>query len=241
MGRRYRHFKGKEYELLCLGKHSETMEDMVIYQAMYGENTIWTRPASMFFSDVYTPEGRTVKRFQEIPDTFMIEVTEDITLRHIREEDGNEIFRIIDSYRKEMRTWLPFVDKTLKPEDSCSFAAQAENSDEESFAILFKEAFAGIIGFKNTDWNNFSTEIGYWLSPEFQKMGIMTKCVKMLCQYAFNDLGLHRIVIRCAQGNVPSRLIPIRLGFSLEGMEKDGELLCDGQYTDIEVYAKISQ
>ena len=45
---KYRHFKGKEYEVLYLAKHSETLEDMVVYRALYGEKGIWVRPASMW-------------------------------------------------------------------------------------------------------------------------------------------------------------------------------------------------
>ena len=44
----YRHFKGNLYRLLYVAKHSETLEDMVVYQALYGEMGIWVRPASMW-------------------------------------------------------------------------------------------------------------------------------------------------------------------------------------------------
>lgn len=49
---RYRHFKGKEYRLLYLARHSETMEPMVVYQALYGEQGIWVRPAAMWTEQV---------------------------------------------------------------------------------------------------------------------------------------------------------------------------------------------
>lgn len=45
---RYRHFKGNEYELLYVARHSETMEPMVVYRALYGEGGIWVRPAAMW-------------------------------------------------------------------------------------------------------------------------------------------------------------------------------------------------
>ena len=45
---RYRHFKGKEYELLYLATHSETLEPMVVYRALYGERGVWVRPAAMW-------------------------------------------------------------------------------------------------------------------------------------------------------------------------------------------------
>ena len=62
---RYRHFKGNEYLLLYIAKHSETMEDMVVYQALYGEKGIWVRPARMW-DETVTRDGVTVPRFTYI-------------------------------------------------------------------------------------------------------------------------------------------------------------------------------
>ena len=49
---KYRHFKGKEYELLFVAKHSETLEPMVVYRALYGESGVWVRPAEMWSETV---------------------------------------------------------------------------------------------------------------------------------------------------------------------------------------------
>ncbi len=59
---RYRHFKGKEYRLLALAKHSETLESMVVYQALYGEKGLWVRPAAMW-SETVEREGYSGPRF----------------------------------------------------------------------------------------------------------------------------------------------------------------------------------
>lgn len=64
---RYRHFKGKEYQVLCLAKHSETSESMVVYQALYGERGIWVRPANMWNEQVEL-DGRLMRRFERIGD-----------------------------------------------------------------------------------------------------------------------------------------------------------------------------
>ena len=45
---KYRHFKGNEYRVLGMARHSETLEEMVVYQALYGEHGIWVRPARMW-------------------------------------------------------------------------------------------------------------------------------------------------------------------------------------------------
>ena len=60
---RYRHFKGNEYELLFVATHSETLEPMVVYRALYGEGGVWVRPAAMW-NEMVTRGGVTFPRFQ---------------------------------------------------------------------------------------------------------------------------------------------------------------------------------
>ena len=67
IGKYYRHFKGKLYRVLHIAKHSETLEDIVVYQAMYGEKGIWVRPKSMFEEEIER-DGRTFRRFEPISD-----------------------------------------------------------------------------------------------------------------------------------------------------------------------------
>mgnify|MGYP000629834339 FL=1 len=62
---RYRHFKGNEYEVLYVARHSETMEEMVVYRALYGERGIWVRPASMW-NETVERDGKTYRRFTKI-------------------------------------------------------------------------------------------------------------------------------------------------------------------------------
>jgi hypothetical protein len=61
----YRHYKDKSYRVLGAAKHTETLEDMVVYQALYGDYKTWIRPAAMFFEMVQTTEGE-VPRFTKI-------------------------------------------------------------------------------------------------------------------------------------------------------------------------------
>ena len=64
---RYRHFKGKEYEVLFVAKHSETLEDMVVYRALYGDGGVWVRPASMW-NETVERDGQVYRRFTYISD-----------------------------------------------------------------------------------------------------------------------------------------------------------------------------
>ena len=64
---KYRHFKGGEYEVLDIAKHSETGEEMVVYRALYGENQVWVRPISMW-NETVNKDGVETPRFIKIED-----------------------------------------------------------------------------------------------------------------------------------------------------------------------------
>ena len=65
---RYRHFKGKEYEVLFTARHSETEEEMVVYRGLYGDRGIWVRPAAMWDEEI-TRDGKSFRRFTYIGET----------------------------------------------------------------------------------------------------------------------------------------------------------------------------
>lgn len=170
-----------------------------------------------------------------------IQLNDNLTLRQIKLSDAQDIFHAIDTQREYLGEWLPFVTFTRKVSDTRQFIRSIIEAPESQFEYVFtirKQAvFVGIIGFKDTDHQNKKTEIGYWLSENYQKQGIVTKSVEALCHFAFNTLNINRIQIKCALGNIPSKNIPKRLGFTLEGIERDGELLADNTFTNLEVYS----
>lgn len=59
---RYRHFKGNEYEVIGVAKHSESLEPMVVYRALYGDGGLWVRPASMW-NEIVERDGKRFPRF----------------------------------------------------------------------------------------------------------------------------------------------------------------------------------
>lgn len=61
----YKHFKGNKYELIDIATHSETLEKMVVYRALYGDGGLWVRPAEMWDEEVIA-DGKKVKRFTYI-------------------------------------------------------------------------------------------------------------------------------------------------------------------------------
>ncbi len=175
----------------------------------------------------------------------ILKINEHIELKSIQLRDAPEIFNVIDSERETLRRWLPFIDATLTVADTENYIQSIEsmpvNSRDLVFLIRYQGDFAGLIGLKSIDFNNKRAEIGYWLSKPFQRKGLVTDSVKGLIRLAFEKMGLHRIQIKCAVNNIQSKNIPRRLNFIFEGTERDGELLADGTYTDVEVYSFLNK
>jgi len=65
---KYKHFKGKMYQVLLIALHTETEEPLVIYKALYGNYQIWARPLKMF-TEIVEHDGKTVARFEYVSES----------------------------------------------------------------------------------------------------------------------------------------------------------------------------
>lgn len=167
----------------------------------------------------------------------MIPLFGSYALRPLQADDARDIFRAIDTQRAYLGVWLPFVALTHCEEDSRAFVGSAlADAANPVYTIRDGDFFAGLIGFKSADSAAGTIEIGYWLREEYQHRGIVTAAVRALRQIAFGELGMQRIEIHCATGNLPSNRIPLRLGMRLDRIEKHAEQLSSGQWIDLNVY-----
>ncbi|AKL95739.1 ribosomal N-acetyltransferase YdaF [Clostridium aceticum] len=175
---------------------------------------------------------------------FKYVVENDIELRLLQNGDAEELYKLIDCNRAYLRKWLPWVDSSKTCEDTKSFIESTMNqfASNNGFqaGIWYKGEITGIIGYHNIDWMNKYTSIGYWLSEKHVGKGIMTKACKAIIDYAFININLNRVEIRCAEYNHKSRAIPERLGFTKEGMIKEAEWLYD-HYVNHIVYGILAK
>lgn len=115
---------------------------------------------------------------------------------------------------------------------------QGAENGAVSAGIWVHGELAGIISFHEIQWHNRSVSIGYWLGKHYVGQGIMTSACRAFVDYALMDLDLNRVEIRCATGNQRSRAIPERLGFVLEGIVREAELLPQG-YVNHAIYGML--
>lgn len=169
-----------------------------------------------------------------------IAVDADLRLVPRHAGDAAEVFALVDHNRASLREWLGWVDATRSVHDVRRYARYAEAQFDSrvgfDFAIRYHDRAAGAIGLHALDWSNRSAAIGYWLAPPERGRGTLSRACAALVTFAFRDLLLHRIEIRCAVENRRSRAVPERLGFSFEGTLAGAHVL-QGTFHDIALYA----
>ena len=172
---------------------------------------------------------------------FQLNINQDLYLRKATPHDAAALYQIIDSERTYLREWLPCIDKTTHVSATELYIQSITIMNAATdllFVMVYQETIAGLISFKSIDNYNKKLEIGYWLSEKLQGKGIVQRSCKTLISYAFEQMGMNRIQIKVGVGNYKSSNIPKKLNFTLEGIQREGELL-NGKYHDLEVYSLL--
>ena len=172
-----------------------------------------------------------------------LKVDDELELRLRTQEDALRTFELIDGSRPYLKQWLPWVDGVKTIQDCADFIELnrknfAEGKDA-TYGIYYNGDLCGLISYHYFDRLNNKTSLGYWLGEAYQKKGIMSRAVQFLTALAFSHHKMHRVEIHCAVGNDASQSIPKKLGFTHEGILRDGENLY-GKYVDLMVFSKLS-
>lgn len=157
---------------------------------------------------------------------------------------------IIETY-DQLRDTMPWAQHKPTINDSEEFVRLAAanwilKNDTEPYLPLFifdrsTNLFLGAIGFHHIKWHVPVCEIGYWLRASYQKKGIMTEAANALTRYAFDELLMERVEIRCDITNASSKKIPERLGFIREAVLKKHRRNIDGNISDTLLYARYDK
>lgn len=173
-----------------------------------------------------------------------LKVNDDIELRSVVERDAAEIFKIVKRNYAHLRPFLHWVTEDYSLESALDFISQTRKADAEktsrTFGIFYQEKLVGIIGFVNFSWTSRRTEIGYWIDKDYEGKGIVTESCKALINYAFEELDMNRIEIRCATENTRSRAVPERLNFKLEGVLRQS-LWRHTRFFDMAIYSLLAE
>ena len=171
-----------------------------------------------------------------------IAVDDGVVLRPLRLEDAEAVFILVEANRQRLGEWLPWVPSVLTAADEAAFIRgtrdQMAAGSGLSCVIVADGAIAGTMG-GSIDAANHSPEIGYWVAESFGGRGLVTRSARALTTFLVNELSMHRVAIRAATDNAPSRAVAERLGFVHEGTQRHAEIL-NGEFFDLEVYSMLA-
>ena len=180
----------------------------------------------------------------EADDMFSLKIDGDIELHILQDYHTDELFWMVESNRAYLRTWLPWVDNMLSAEQFYTVIKMWQKQFHEKsgfhLAVRYRGILAGAISLHSVDWFNSQANIGYYVIEKMQGKGIVTRAVKAIINFAFFELALNRIEIRCGRENYKSQAIPEKLGFVKEGIVRDGEFL-NGMFHHLIVYGLLSR
>lgn len=170
---------------------------------------------------------------------FTLAIDEQITLIQPMFSMAEKLYELVDQDREHLRRFLDFVDITTKVEDETNYLKMKLTGYVEGTDCLFLIGYEGeIVGSIDIHFINQQAnrgEIGYMISSSYTNKGIVTKCVKKVCEIAFEELGLNKLALMADVENLPSNKVAQKAGFSLVGTLKE-EILMYEQYRDLNRY-----
>lgn len=183
-------------------------------------------------------------KVSQVPSRLAYPIDANLEICLIEKRHASDLFNVCDTNRDHIGEWLPWIDDTQSVDDTMAFIEdsikQYGNNDGFQAGIWYRGQLVGMIGYLYWNFVNYHTEIGYWLAKDATGNGIMTRCTRVLVDYAFNTLKLNRVIIRFSDGNDKSGNVARRLGFQHEGTERQGIKLRD-KFTDAHTYSILAE
>ncbi len=170
-------------------------------------------------------------------------IDSEVRLRELTLEDARAVFDVVTANRDHLSPFMHWMTPGYSIDSAQAFIQQATEKRAArkslSLGIFRAERFIGSIGFVYFDWVAGKAEIGYWISADEEGKGIVTASARLLIDFAFRELELNRIEIRCSSENSRSAAIPQRLGFTREGLLRMAEFR-NGRLHDFEIYGLLA-
>ena len=169
---------------------------------------------------------------------------DDFEMRAWREDDVDAALEIVLRNREHLQTYMQWMTPDYSIESARKFIVEGIKNRLDrntlGLALVRDGKLIGSTGFNRLDWAANVCEIGYWIDRGEEGKGTITKACKAMIDYAFDELKMNRVEIRCSTENSRSAAVPERLGFKLEGTLRQAEML-NGRPHDFHVFGLLAE
>jgi ribosomal-protein-serine acetyltransferase len=169
-------------------------------------------------------------------------INSNISLELLQASHSAGLFSLIDDNRLYLRKWLDFLDNMNTETAAQNFIAGCMQRNlagkEWAYLILNNSKAIGRVGLYKIDHEQKNAEIGYWIAEAEQGKGVITACCETIIAFAFNNLQMQRVELRCVTDNVASINVAKKLGFTHEATLRQAENLY-GKFNDLHVFALL--
>jgi ribosomal-protein-serine acetyltransferase len=172
-------------------------------------------------------------------------LTERYTLRPFRRRDADPLYQAVLASLPELHQWLPWAHRHYSRLDAVNFIKDSARSWREGHAFDLairahdaSDEHLGNVSIWFLSRGFRSGEVGYWVRSDMAGTGIATEVARRVLRIGFEELGLHRVILRIAIGNRPSERVAEKLGFIREGVLRE-EIKVRGQWLDHSVWGLL--
>ena len=169
-----------------------------------------------------------------------------LLIRPYREEDASALYEAVRESLQEVSRWLPWCHENYSIEESKEFVGSREtaahNGEWYSFAVFEREGteFLGGVGLNFFNHVHKMANLGYWVRTSAAGRGVATTATRAVARFGFEQLGLQRIEIVAAVGNLSSQRVAEKVGAMREGVLRK-RLLINGEPQDAVLFSLTAE
>jgi ribosomal-protein-serine acetyltransferase len=167
-------------------------------------------------------------------------------LRLVQLQDADAFFALINNNRSRLEDFFAgTVARTRSLEDTRAYFAEIEMRIEARTYFPFilidldQQRFVGFLDIKTIDWNIPKAEIGYFIDIDYERKGISGQALSLLIDYAHEEFGMRKLLIRTHTENIAAKALAEKCGFEQEGIIRSDYKTSNGELVDLAYYGLV--
>ncbi|XEC93800.1 GNAT family N-acetyltransferase [Paenibacillus tarimensis] len=175
---------------------------------------------------------------------FSYTLTEQTEMKLLEPDHAYSLYRLTMQNRPFLQNWFKWVRRVHTEHDTHAFINDLDRlrrlGDAFAYGVFYEDRLCGVAELREVNSPDSCGRIGFWLSEDEHGKGLMTRACGALTDYAFETCGLNRVEMRASTDNKRGRLVPERLGYSLEGIARQAKKH-DHRFVDLAIYGLLAE